>query len=158
MTETNRNQPEATTDRLEATLAQLTTDQIRFVVARSVEFSKDHLAAKAIGVSAATVKSWKTDGAPIDEAVRLMARDGLVTALHIRKRNLAKAMAVKVKGLDSDDEKVRQSVATELIEWELGKATQKQSIDANVHITEVVEEIVTASDLQATSGTEGVSG
>ena len=33
-------------------------------------------------------------------------------------------MAVKVAGLDSENERVRQDAATELIEWELGKAKQ----------------------------------
>ena len=41
----------------------------------------------------------------------------------MRKQALLKAMAVKVKLLDSVDENVRSKVATELIEWELGKAT-----------------------------------
>lgn len=57
-----------------------------------------------------------------------MALDGLVVARHIRRRNLAKAMMVKAAGLDAEDERIRQSVATELIEWEMGKATQKQEI------------------------------
>jgi len=35
-------------------------------------------------------------------------------------------MAIKLAGLDNRDERVRQAVATEIIEWELGKATQRQ--------------------------------
>ena len=77
-----------------------------------------------------TVSYWKRKGAPIDQTVKMMIADGLVTALHIRKRNLAKAMAVKVAGLDSDDERLRQGVATEVIEWETGKA--KQTVAADV--------------------------
>jgi len=57
-----------------------------------------------------------------------MATDGLIAALELRRRNLAKAMAVKVKGLDEKDSRLRQSVSTEIIEWEMGKATQKQEI------------------------------
>lgn len=60
----------------------------------------------------------------VKRAVKLMAGDGLVTALHLRRRVLAKAMLVKVRGLDTDDERLRQQTATEIIEWELGKATQ----------------------------------
>jgi hypothetical protein len=64
----------------------------------------------------------------VKRAVKLMAGDGLVTALHLRRRVLAKAMLVKVRGLDTDDERLRQQTATEIIEWELGKATQKSEL------------------------------
>ena len=37
-------------------------------------------------------------------------------------------MAVKVKGLDESDARVRQSVATELIEWEMGKARTNNKV------------------------------
>ncbi|MGB1285053.1 MAG: hypothetical protein ACPG7F_00850, partial [Aggregatilineales bacterium] len=45
--------------------------------------------------------------------------------LAMRKQALLKAMAVKVKLLDSDDENIRSKAATELIEWELGRATAR---------------------------------
>lgn len=57
-----------------------------------------------------------------------MAMDGIIVARTLRRRNLAKAMAVKVAGLDLDDAKLRQSTATEIIEWEMGKATQRQEV------------------------------
>jgi len=100
---------------------------MRFVVARQ-EYSSDKDSAEAIRVSPRTVKAWKADGAPIDEAVRLMAADGLVMAGKLRRRSLARAMAIKVAGLNSDKEQTRQSVATEIIEWEMGKATQKTEV------------------------------
>lgn len=124
MPKKNLERPNDTYNELVDTLRDLSTDQIRFVVARQ-EFSKDKDAARSVRVSAATVKRWKQEGVPIDLAVRQMATDGVIVARELRRRNLAKAMAVKVKGLDSADDKLRQSVATEVIEWELGKATQK---------------------------------
>lgn len=107
---------------LDAVLARLSIDQLRFVVARQ-ECATAREAARKIGLSESTVYRW---GGDVETAVRLMAHDGLTTALHLRRRALAKAMAVKVAGLDSGDERVRQAVATEVIEWELGKATQRQ--------------------------------
>lgn len=133
-TTTDESRPESTTDRLAAILKQLTSDQIRFVIARQ-EFSKDNKAAIECELSPNTVKDWKYKGAPIDEAVQLMAADGLVAALELRRRNLAKAMAVKVKGLDSAKEATRQQVATEIIEWETGKATQKVQQDNKGEVT-----------------------
>ena len=145
-TKTDENQPESTTDRLAAILKLLTSDQIRFVIARQ-EFSKDKEAALECELSPNTVKDWKYKGAPIDDAVKLMATDGLIAALELRRRNLAKAMAVKVKGLDEKDSRLRQSVSTEIIEWEMGKATQKQEITGKdgeaipLQITEIVVKV-----------------
>ena len=122
-TTTDENRPDPTTDALDALCRQLTIDQIRFVVARQ-EHSTDKAAAEFLDISPATVKDWKYKGAPIDEAVKLMGVDGVVVARNVRRRNLAKAMLVKVGGLDSDDERTRQGVATEIIEWEMGRAQQ----------------------------------
>jgi len=58
-----------------------------------------------------------------------MASDGLIVAHHVRRRNLAKAMLVKVAGLDSDDERTRQNVSTEIIEWEMGRAQQTTKLE-----------------------------
>jgi len=127
MSEKQTNQEKSSFDELEQVLAELTVDQIRFVVARQ-EFSTDKEAAGEIGIKPDTVYQWKYKGCPIDEALRLMALDGVIVAKHLRRRNLAKAMAVKVAGLNSDEERTRQSVATEIIEWEIGKASQKTEI------------------------------
>lgn len=115
------------TAELEKILRELTNDQIRFVVART-NISTDKEAAESVLLNPRTVISWKTHGAPIDEAVRLMVHDGMVTALELRRRSLAQAMAVKIAGLESRSEKTRQSVATEIIEWEMGRATQRNEV------------------------------
>ncbi len=101
-------------------LKQLTITQLRFVVARN-ESKSDKEAAETIGISPTTVKGWDNK-AQVDEAIKLMLLDGVIMARALRRRNLAKAMAVKVAGLDSEAEKIRQDAATEIIEWELGKA------------------------------------
>jgi len=108
--------------KLQTILAQLTKDQLRLVVALQEHPSKD-AAAKAIGVKVATVYNWPSE--LIDEAARLMALDVANSALELRKRNLIKAMGVKAAGLDSKNEVVRQKVATEIIEGELGKAQER---------------------------------
>ena len=57
----------------------------------------------------------------------------------VRKRNLLKAIMVKVAGLDSSDESIRQKVASELIEWELGTATKTQAINLDGSLVAFVE-------------------
>jgi hypothetical protein len=110
---------------LDAILDQLPTDRIRFLIARTdCDTNKD--AARAVGLTEAAVKSWPKEHKDLIEQARLlMAKDGVITAMHLRRRNLAKAMAVKVRGLDSPDERVRQGAATEIIEWEMGRAVQR---------------------------------
>ena len=107
--------------RLREILAQLTKDQIRFVVALQEYPSKD-AAAKAIGLKPATVYEWTE---LVDEAAKLMAVDAVNSALELRRKALTKAMAVKLAGLDSKNEVIRQKAASEIVEWELGKALQK---------------------------------
>lgn len=120
MTEVQTSPENSISEQLESALAQLSTEQIRFVVARQ-EYVTDKEAAEAIDIKPDTVYHWPP---VVKDAVRLMAQDGLVVAQHVRRQALAKAMLVKVGGLDSDDEKIRQGASTEIIEWEMGKAAQ----------------------------------
>ena len=107
-------------ERLQAAISELSIDQIRFVIARQ-EYSTDKEAAESIGIKPDTVYRWPDI---VKEAVRLMAADGIVVETHLRRRSLAKAMLVKISGLDSEREGLQQRVATEIIEWEMGKAAQ----------------------------------
>ena len=140
----NQTKPNGTENSSDLTniLKQLNVVQIRFCIARC-ETKTDKEAAEVIGITPGVVKGWNDDGSKqlVDEAVRLMVYDGVITAQELRRRNLAKAMAIKVSGLDSDDEKMRQSVATEIIEWEMGKATQptdnKHSGDLSIEVIHV---------------------
>ena len=108
--------------RIEEILGQLTNDQLRFVVAR-MQSRTDKESAESLNISPSTAYSWPNKEI-IDEAIMLIDAEPLLAAREIRKKNLVKAMMIKAKGLDSDDEKLTQSVATEIIEWELGKAKQ----------------------------------
>ena len=112
------NPEKSISSELSEVLKRLTVDQVRYVIAR-MDYPTKGEAAQAIGLKPDTVYRWNGD---VERAVELMALDTIESARSIRRRNLLKAIAVKVKGLDSKEEKIRQSVATELIEWELGKA------------------------------------
>lgn len=114
--------------RIEEILSELIPDQLRFVVAR-LHAHTDKEAAKEIGISPSTAYGWPNKSI-IDEAILLINAEPIDAAREIRKKNLVKAMMVKAKGLDSKDERLAQATATEIIEWELGKA--KQAIDAHI--------------------------
>lgn len=104
--------------RLQELLTQLTKDQLRFVVALQEYPTKD-AAAKAIKIKPQTAYDWPDI---VDEAARLLALDALESARELRRRNLVKAIGVKAAGLDSKSESIRQKAASEIIEWELGRA------------------------------------
>lgn len=111
-------------EELSSILKELTIDQIRWIVARQ-ECSSDSEAAKAVGLSPRTIYNWTQNVPQVKRAAALMSRDGFIVAKEIRKRNLTKAMMIKAAGLDSRSEKTRQAAATEIIEWEMGKAVQR---------------------------------
>lgn len=110
----------STSERISELLPRLSKDQLRYVIALQDYPSKKE-AAEAIGLQPNTVYKWN---GIVDELADLMALEATETARKIRLRNLNKAMMVKVTGLDSDDEQIRQKVASEIIEGELGKAAQ----------------------------------
>jgi len=141
-TEATKKVENFTSEALRELLGELTTDQLRFVVARQ-DYATDKEAAEAIGVTPRTVYGWPE---VVKGAVQQMALDGIVTAQHIITRNVAKAALVKVAGLDSEDERVRQAASTEIIDRALGKAMQAirhegkdggPIVTANVELTDV---------------------
>lgn len=106
--------------------SQLSDTQWRFVTAmvENPKFSKKD-AAEHIGITPDTVYRWDK---AVDAAIEQARADIHRAALEMRKQAVLKAIAVKIKLLDSDDENVRSRAATELIEWELGKATQPTTL------------------------------
>ena len=122
MTEKQETVKKSTSERISELLPQLSKDQLRYVVALQDYPSKKE-AAEAIDLKPNTVYKWS---GIVDELADLMAREKIETARAIRLQSLNKAMLVKVAGLDADDDNLRQKVATEIIEGELGKAAQRQ--------------------------------
>lgn len=114
----------SSSERLSEILEHLTADQMRFVVARQ-EFATKKEAALSMGIEPDTVYHWPR---VVDEAIRLTALKIHESAVELRRLNLLKAMLIKVSGLDSDDVSIQQKVATEIIEAELGKPTQRQEL------------------------------
>lgn len=126
----------STSERLAEILPLLSKDQLRYVVA-SLDYPTKKEAAEAVALRPNTIYGWPEY---VDEAIKLMAIEAADSALAIRRRNLVKAMMVKVAGLDADDDAVRQKAATEIIEWELGKAGQ--NIDLTTGGEKMIFEVV----------------
>lgn len=124
MSEIQENPQKSISEQIDAILSRLSKDQIRFIVALQ-EYPSKREAAEAIGLKPDTVYRWNGE---IEEAARLMAQERLEAAKALRRNALIKAIMVKLSALDSDDESVRQKAATEVIEWEMGKAGQSLDV------------------------------
>lgn len=120
---------------LVALLPELTIEQLRYMIARQSSRTIK-AAAEAVGISPRTVRRWP---ARVRRAPQLMAQAGALVALHLRQRHVAEAMQVKIDGLRSEDERVRQTVATQIIEWELGKATRPDAANRHSRAPEVAD-------------------
>lgn len=114
-------------------LGGLTILQQRFVVAR-IDKNSDAEAARYLGIEEKTPFKWP-EKKLIDEIVAFAVFDGVELALSMRRKALPRAMAVKMAALESDSEKIRQDAATELIEWELGKAKNTTDVSGNLGVT-----------------------
>ena len=104
---------------------RLSPIQLRYVSERPYH-TTDAEAARAIGVTPDNVAQWKYRGAPIDRAVELLAFDGLIISAEILRRALVRAAQVKAEGLEIADDKLRQDVATEIIERHHGKPEERR--------------------------------
>ena len=104
--------------------AQLDHNQRRFVVAMQ-ECPTKAEAAKAIGVKPNTIYKWPDT---VDDAIQLLATSIADAACDIIAQATAKAAMVKVVGLDSGDERIRQGVASEILDRRLGTAVQKSEV------------------------------
>lgn len=81
--------------------------------------------------------------------VELLVRDATRVALELRQAALARAMVIKIGGLDSKDEKVRQDTASELIEWSLGKPGVRITTDSDSTFTDLMGRVAAAAEKAA---------
>jgi len=120
---------------------QLHFNQRRFVIA-SLEFPTKKEAAQSIGIEPDTVYRWPEI---VDEAIELAHQETRETAIGMLAESLTKAVMIKISGLDSDDEKIRHLVSTEIIDRMLGRAAQpitgKDGGAINIKFTEVMVEL-----------------
>ena len=63
-----------------------------------------------------------------EEVIKLLQEDAIQSAVIMIKNALAKAAMIKIDGLDSEDEKIRQAVASEILDRQLGKSIQRSEL------------------------------
>lgn len=100
----------------------MTPEQRRWVMARVMTHS-DAEAARAVGVLPSTVCRW-ANKAELDAKVAELINDNGQQAIAVLRDALVRAALVKVSGLKSHSEQIRQNTASEIMDRLLGKAVQ----------------------------------
>ncbi|MEA2575049.1 MAG: hypothetical protein QOH93_2347 [Chloroflexia bacterium] len=139
-----------TQERLAELLALLSRDQVRFV--RAMLSCKDKKeAALEVKLQPNTVYKWPDY---IDEVLHLIALDEVQAALDLRRKALVKAVLIKLEGLDSEEEAVRQKVASEIISAELDRKTSPR-MASTLPGEAMPEAYPTGAPLQSSGGEMG---
>ena len=121
----NETIPEkSTSEAFSALWDKLTYTQQRFAIAM-LQYKTKKDAAEAIGIEPNTAYKWNGD---IDAVVDFMRSDMLSASIGILLSNASKAAMIKVAGLDSNNETIRQNVASELLDRVQGKPTQRNEV------------------------------
>ncbi len=121
----NEQNPEkSTSEQFAAVWATLGHNQKRFVIAM-LECKTKKEAAQSIGIKPDTAYHWNE---LVDKVIELARSDIQSAAVGIIAAAGSKAAAIKAGGLDSDNERIRQDSATEILDRNMGKPTQRQEL------------------------------
>ena len=125
------NAEKSISEQLSELMPQLTKDQLRFVIAFQ-DYPTKKEAAHAIDLKPDTVYRWN---GIVDQVAALIAQERIEAARQILRKNIVKAAGVKVAGLDSSNEVIRQKAASEIIDREIGAITQSVEHKGDLAVT-----------------------
>ena len=124
MQQTTKSDDSKTVDKFAELWHALTPTQKRFAVAMQEHPTKKEAAA-AIGIVPSTAYNWN---GIVNDVLDFMTEQVALATLGIIQANATKAAMVKSAGLDSDDERIAQAAATEILDRNLGKAMQRAEV------------------------------
>lgn len=136
--------PDATADdyaaELDILLPQLSSDQLRYIEART-RLNSDAEVGREWGMKhASNIYQWKRSRDPdvLKKALMWLEQEDTRGAAEVLRRHLMKAANVKVEGLESVDERLRQAAATEILDRALGKPMQRIAQKTQSEVLQVV--------------------
>ena len=122
-------------DTLRDELEQLEDNRLAYVMARAVATS-DRQGYTEGGVAKTTFYKWSEEERnKLNALAQRFKRETAERALMILQDAAAFAAEVKVSGLKSRDERVKQAAATEIIDRTIGKTDQPVSGEVNIVVT-----------------------
>ena len=109
---------------LDHALPLLSADQLRYIEART-RLNTDAAVGREWGTK--NIHQWKHSRDPklLQQVLDWLQAERTAAAEEILHRHLMKAANVKTGGLDSVDERLRQSAATEILDRAMGKPMQR---------------------------------
>jgi hydroxypyruvate isomerase len=114
-------------DNLQTVLGQLEDKRLDYVRARSM-VNSDSQACKDAGIARATYYTWPQDERDqLNELAQQLKRATVARAIMALQAAAEEAAQVKIAGLKSRDERLKQSAATEILDRNIGKP--KQAVD-----------------------------
>ena len=122
-------------DNLRTELDQLEDARLSYVTARS-RVNSDRQGFLEAGIAKATFYTWPAaEREKLNALAQRFKRETAERALMILQDAAALAAEVKVSGLKSRDERVKQAAATEIIDRTIGKTDQPISGEVNIVVT-----------------------
>lgn len=119
-------------EQIKTQLDQLTANELRYVMERANTRS-DRAAYCAAGISKATYFKWGSERREyLNNLAGRIRAEAAVRAIMVLQAVAEEAARVKASGLQSRSEHVRQSVASDILDRTIGKATQRIEADLGV--------------------------
>jgi hypothetical protein len=125
---------------LDIALPLLSTDQLKYIEARA-RLNSDAEVGREWGMKhASNIYQWKSSREPkvLKKVLMWLQKEDTRGAAEVLRRHLMKAANVKVEGLESVDERLRQAAATEILDRALGKPMQRLAQKTQSEILTVV--------------------
>jgi hypothetical protein len=127
-------------DSLQTELDKLSDQRLDYVMARS-RVNSDSRGHKDAGVSHASFYLWPANEREhLNALAQRVKRENAFRAMRILQEAVEEAAKVKVSGLKSRDERVKQGVATEIIDRIAGKAPDKVELTVDRILVTLVGE------------------
>lgn len=133
---------------LQIELNQLEDQRLAYVMARS-KVNSDAQGHKEAGITHATFYSWKKEERKkLNELAQKIKREIALRAIMILQDATEEAAIVKVHGLKSRNEHIKQGVATEILDRGIGKVTDKVDVTSGGEKIEAVKiiEVIKSND------------
>lgn len=121
-------------DSLRKELDSLEDNRLAYVMARAMSTS-DRQGYLDAGIAKNTYYSWPSEEREkLNNLAQRFKRETVARALMVLQDAAAEAAEVKVSGLKSRDERVKQAAATEIIDRAIGKSEQPVSGELTIHV------------------------
>ena len=131
---------------LRTEIEQLDDDLKRAYVLERSKVNTDKAGYESAGFSKATFYKWPTEERDYlnNLAQRIRTEVSLQIMMRLQEAGLD-AVEVKIGGLKARNENIKQKSSTEILEWLIGKPTQKIDAKSDVNLTATIKQYETVS-------------